>query len=334
MLNHFFSRIVPTAIIIAILTMVVVPITLAQSDDQTQKQTPRQIADFEFQYEKYREYYPEYVKKRDEFLQFETLSAQNDAIVETQRILEQRGQTLRTYYYALKYQINKNPGIDITEKSRISENLDNEIGWLVNHIDDVSGLSNPSLSQLFEISGRLEKKEKDIRITGYEARAFNIIGKVRSLYSKFITANNNLEPYIQQGSEKSGFLNNWINEAQSSGHKALEAIKRAEDSIEKLSTTGGSEQQTITTFTKIQDEAQNAKRHLAKGSEFQLEIIQELDNVLPREEITTEPDPLQQPDQESQPESDKQASPSAQPEEEPTQDDTDNQEPDQPEETL
>src|SRR5690606_38019174 len=116
----------------------------------------------------------------------------------------------------------------------ISSQLDNEIGWLQNHMDSLEDIINPSLTQLFEISDRLERKEADYRELGYRSMAYNLIGKMRAHHQQFVTANNNISPYVKMANDKAGFLKNWIDESQSKGHQALQYILAAEALIEEI----------------------------------------------------------------------------------------------------
>jgi hypothetical protein len=265
-------------------TIVLVAILVLPSfnvSNQLHAQTAREIEDWQFQYEKYQEVYEAYDVSKNAFLKQNTLASQQEAVTQTQALIIQRSQVLRTYFFALRYQILNNPGVDLTEKSNYSSLFDTEIGWLQNHMDDVGKIVNPSLTQLFEISDRLETKERNIVTLSYEARAINIIGKVRNLHQRLVTINTNLSPYISQVSETAPFLNNWEQEAQSNGHAALQSIQRAEAALVDLQRSGGEEAQLNRVFSVIQAEAQTATRQLRTGIGFQREILTELQKNLP-----------------------------------------------------
>ncbi|NMC36469.1 hypothetical protein GYA49_05495 [Candidatus Beckwithbacteria bacterium] len=239
----------------------------------------RLISDFEYQYEKYRQLYPEYETARDEFLQTNSLASQNIAIEKTRTLLAQRAQVMRTYLLALKFKLQSNLGISKDDKEKLSASIDDEVGWLQNHMDDINNASNPTLGDLFEISKRFEKKETDFRVLGYETMSRVIIGKVYTLNQEYIAISSQLKPYVEETGV--GYLSNWLNEAQNSAFEALQSLKSAETMVDELVRKSSSSEQVIKAFTQIKTDSESAKLALTKGIGFQNEIIDDLNKRLP-----------------------------------------------------
>ena len=239
----------------------------------------RLISDFEYQYEKYRQLYPEYETARDEFLQTNSLASQNVAIEKTKALLAQRAQVMRTYLLALKFKLQSNLGISKDDKERLSASIDDEVGWLQNHMDDINNASNPTLGDLFELSKRFEKKETDFRILGYQIMSRIIIGKVYSLNQEYMAISSALKPYIEETGV--GYLQNWLDEVQNNTYNALQNLTNAEGMIEELVKKGSSSEQTIKIYSQIKANAEGAKLSLLKGIGFQNEIVDDLSKRLP-----------------------------------------------------
>ncbi len=234
----------------------------------------RQIADFTYQYQKYLQMYPNYEIKRDEFLDHKTLASQNDAISITQAIMIQRAMVMKTYFLALRYKLNTGPSFDADTISKLSFKLSDADGWLQNHIEDLSKVKNPTLTQLFEISNRFEKHKLEYSSLGYQSIATIYIGKMYDLQQRIIATDSILSQYISS-LDDSSYLTNWLKDSKKSSYEALLSIRRAED-IRDNKLKNGTDVQFIKQLNRINDELENSKRLLLQSSGFQKEIIGEL----------------------------------------------------------
>jgi hypothetical protein len=243
----------------------------------------RQVQDYTFQYEKYRTAYDEFTVSKNEFIKQKTLTSQKDALEKTKAILSQRAVTLRTYLMATKYSLNTTPGIPNDDKTRISANLDKEIGWLQNHIDDLSGMGNPTLTDLFEISSRLERKQGDYVTIAHEAVAHLLIGRLRQTNQEFSATNANLQPLVEK--YKNSFIRNWYDQAVDMSYRCDQSITNA------LALTKGleneeDEEQAVDSLAKVKAELEKGKQNLRNGVGYQHEILKELNKMLPKPTVT------------------------------------------------
>lgn len=235
----------------------------------------REIADFNYQYEQYRKIYSEYETAKNEFLKFQTLNSSNNAIAATQKMLVQRSQVFRTYFLALKYKLRTTEGVTNSEKDDLSAQLDDEIGWLENHMDTIQDFPSPTLSDLFEASKRFENKEDEYRFFGYQSTAVILVGKIRNLHQKLLNINSSLKPYVERA--KIDYLNNWYKEAEDQIYKAREGVTVAELMMGDLAQNSNNENTTLENFGQIQKTLNTAKNFLTKALGFQKEIIMDLD---------------------------------------------------------
>ncbi len=238
----------------------------------------RQVQDYTFQYEKYRTSYDEYTVAKNEFLKQKTLTSQNDALAKTKQILSQRGVTLRTYLMALKYTLNTTSAIPNEDKSRLSAELDKEIGWLQNHIDDLSGMTNPTLTGLFEIASRLERKQTDYIALSHETVAHILVGRVRQTNQEFSATNAILQPLVD--TYKNTFIRNWYDQAVDMSFRTDQSITNALAVAKELSQEGD-ENQAVEKLATVKTELGVGKQNLKNGVNFQNEILKELNKMLP-----------------------------------------------------
>lgn len=238
----------------------------------------RQVQDYTYQYEKYRSSYDEYTIAKNEFLKQKTLTSQKDALDKTKIVIIQRAQALRVYFMALKYSLNSTSGIANEDKTRLSASLDEEIGWLQNHIDDISGLGNPTLTDLFEISSRLERKQGLYITLGYDAMAHILIGRVRQVNQEFSATNSVLQPLVDK--YKNSFIKNWYDQAVDMTFRCDQSINNAL-TISKEFEKDADQNTVSKQLVNIKNELSNGKKMLIDGVGYQQEILKELNKVLP-----------------------------------------------------
>jgi len=239
----------------------------------------RQVQDYTYQYEKYRTNYDEYTVAKNEFLKQKTLTSQKDALDKTKVIITQRAQTLRVYLMALKYSLNTTAGIANEDKIRLSANLDEEIGWLQNHIDDITGMNNPTLTDLFEISSRLERKKNQYIILSHETVAHILIGRLRQLNQEYSATNSVLQPLVDK--YKNSFIKNWYDQSVDMTFRCDQSITNALAIAEELK-KANDENAASKSLVSIKNELGNGKQLLKDGVGYQQEILKELNKILPK----------------------------------------------------
>jgi len=237
-----------------------------------------ELTDYQFQYEQYRRLYPQFTTARDKYLQFETLVAQEEAIGLTQQILIQRAQAMRTHFLLLRRNLSQAPEIVTEVRTSMGSSLDAEVEWLDDHMADLRALSTPTLGQLFEISDRFERKEKDYRSLSYEVLARILLGKVKQLQAEAVAINFLLDDYLsrQEGDDQTVImLKNWLTESGNSIYQSQKSIENAEAVLEKVIKAKGDSKRTVSEFSNMQSELEAGRQHLLKIAGYQKEIIEE-----------------------------------------------------------
>ena len=238
----------------------------------------RQIQDYTYQYEKYRTQYDEYTVAKNEFLKQNTLTSQREALDKTKAIVTQRAQALRAYLLALKFTLAGTTGIPNDDKAELSANLDDEVGWLQNHIDDLTGMGNPTMSDLFEVSARLERRYKQIVAVSYRTTSHILIGRVRQTNQDLTNTNAVLQPLVEQ--YKNSFLKNWYDQAVDMSYKCDQSITNALLFVTEMKEEFD-EDDGVELLANVKAELTRGKAHLINGVGFQNEILKELNKVLP-----------------------------------------------------
>jgi len=237
-----------------------------------------EFPDYQFQYEKYREEHDSYLDARNKYLEYETLTSKNEAVTATKQILIRRAQVLRAYFILLKRRLNTTPSVVTEEKTRLSGYLDEEIGWLDDHIEEIESLTNPPLTQLLEISKRLERKALEYRSQAYQTVSHILLGKSRAISSEQTAINVLLEEEVSESKDATAAssLKNWIAEAKNNAYWGSQAIERAEILVPGFDRLKRRTDELVKLLSKIQAELEAGKRLFEKGIEFQYEIINAL----------------------------------------------------------
>ena len=240
----------------------------------------REMEDYLFQYEKYREIYDQFTVSRDKFLKYEILSVREQAIEALKKLLLQRNQTLRTYFLVLKYKLRNTPGV---VGNQIDDNLigqlDKKIIWFEEESEEVENFSNPSLNDLFILSDRIEAKEKEFVQIAYQSLGEVILGKIRSLQQESVAITTLLKDEVSESESatQSAQLNLWLKEVDVKNYLARKEIEAAEINLWNLRGTRGLVQMKIH-FNNLKIDTEDARIQLKQAYSFQDEIYSALSN--------------------------------------------------------
>ena len=234
----------------------------------------KEIEDYLFQLEKYREEYQDFSQARDKYLKYKTLKSKNQAVEKTNNLLVRRGRTLRAYFLALIWKLRSTPGIGGEDyRQRLVSLLDKEVNWLANQNEQLKNLPHPALEDLFVISDRFEDKETFFQQLSYRALVIILTGKVRHLHSESVAITNLLADQISQVPEatKAGELRNWLRELENKNYLAQKEIEIAESQQEEL--TKKKEPQLSKIYFQIKLNLERSKEYLNQAALFEKEIL-------------------------------------------------------------
>ncbi len=236
------------------------------------------LSDYQFQYEKYRGYQQNYVKTRETFLQYQTLTAKEEFIKASQEFLISRATVIHTYFTTLKTLLKDTADVVSEQKSYLILSSDNEINWLTAHEQEINNLKNPTLDDLLEISKRLEDKKIIYQKIAYQILSNVLLGKLRTLQSESGAINFLLADRINKSglNKDETVLNQWLQAVRDMNYQSQKNIETAEDYINLLSKDEGGK--SLEHYRKIQDELEQARLKLLQTINYQKEILGEVGN--------------------------------------------------------
>jgi len=240
----------------------------------------REMDDYLFQSEKYREDYDQFTVSRDKFLTYKILSARKQAIDATKRLLLQRNQVLRTYFLALKQRLRTAAGvIEADTKESLISQLDKKIIWIEEEDEEIENLSTPSLDDLFILSDRIEDKNEELKGLSYQSLSEIVLGKIRSLQQESVAATALLKEQVfkDKTATQAAQLNLWLKEVSVKNYLAQKEIEAAEVNLWKLK-GANKEKDMVKHFNNLCIDADDAKIYLGQALSFQKEILTQLNN--------------------------------------------------------
>ena len=236
-----------------------------------------ELPDYQYQYEQYRKLYPQFTTARDKFLQFETLSAQQEAISFTKQLAIQRAQVMRTHFLLLRRRLKEISEVVTEDRTRLNTTLDSEIEWLDGHMQELESLASPTLGQLFEISDRFERRESSYRLLSYETLSRILLGKVQKLQAEAVAINFLLDEHINKQTDKDiNLFKNWLSEARNSAYWSQQGIEQAEQALTAMIDYRGDARETIKQFASIQAALNDSQQWLVKVVGFEKEIMNQI----------------------------------------------------------
>lgn len=236
-----------------------------------------QESDYNYQYEKYQEDHKVYSRTRSAYLEYSTLTSQQEFIDASLKFLKARSLTIKTYLAYLKYILVNTPDVVYEEKNYLNLTLDDNYQVLGEYEKEIDSRQAPSLNELEELSLRLERNEFGYRQLSYQALANIMIGRARSLKAESEAINFLLEERIAKGwsERKLETLNQWMGGAKENTYKAQKNIENAEASLKVLNDSSKIED-IAEAYKEIQEELESARQYLSGNIFYQNEIYKEV----------------------------------------------------------
>lgn len=237
----------------------------------------QEMADYQYQYEKYRNIHETYVKARDTYLKYQTLTSQEEFVKASQDFLFSRVITLHTYLQVIKDILKEAVDIEPNQKQELTLALDGEITWLKENESQLQNLQNPVFNDLLEFSLRLENKANLYQKLAYQTLANIILGKMRSLSSETVAINFLLEDKIKNSSGKDTvLLSQWLQTVRDKTYQSQKNLEKAESYLVTLNRSA-SGKDVYSNYLKIQEELGKARTGFLDNLNFQREIFREVE---------------------------------------------------------
>ncbi len=237
----------------------------------------RQMDDYLYQYEKYRNIHQEYLQAREKYLKYQTLTSRDELIQAGQDFLYARSIVIRTYLQALEFDLKKAPNVVAEQKTELVLSLDEEIDWLLQNEDQIKELDNPTLDDLLEISLRIERREVTFNKLAYLTLSNIVLGKMRLLQTEALAINSLLnDEIIKSENGDLATLNQWLETAKNITFQSQKQIETAESYLSLMNSKAKKKEGILETYGKIKAELEQARSVLLGGIDYQREILREV----------------------------------------------------------
>lgn len=239
----------------------------------------QEMSDYQYQYEKYRDYYQNYLRARDAYLKYQTLTSQTELSQAGQDFLFSRAIVVRTYLQVIKSLLYQAVDVTPSQKTELILALDTQINSLAENEKQIENFTNPTFNELLENSLRLEKKANLYQKLAYQSLANILLGEVRALSSETVGINFLLEDKIKKASATRDVttLNQWLQSIRDKTYQAQKNIESAEDSLVLLNKSS-SGKDAFNYYGKVQVELGKARAAFLENLNYQKEILKEVEN--------------------------------------------------------
>lgn len=138
---------------------------------------------------------------REQYVKLQTLAALESSVQATRKVMLSRTAVLQTYLQILKMMVSNTSGIDITEKSKLLQEIDTAIDRLKSHqklveqaIDRNTILNSVTDFNLFY---------EDVQNIAYKSLSYIAYGRLQTVYDKTVAVKGEVLGYIEE-QEKNG----------------------------------------------------------------------------------------------------------------------------------
>ncbi|MGD0523137.1 MAG: hypothetical protein ABSA43_01095 [Candidatus Microgenomates bacterium] len=224
--------------------------------------------DYEYNLSAYNTAYDDYKLAREQYLQFNTITAKDEAKAKTLVMLQTRDETVSTYLTALRMKIKETDGITDAERESLYNRIDPEVKWYTDHKAKLD--SAGTLEDLVSDSNEAKDHYNFTSLLIYDCLIQIISGKTANLRS-MITANETDLKLI-------------INVIRQNQDKDTSLMERALPDIEdKLARSADKDTQAIntnspTTFTQSQSLIEDSYLYLKEANANLSEIVRQIES--------------------------------------------------------
>ncbi len=235
--------------------------------------------DYLFQYEEYRTAYDNFLVARDKYSKYKTLTARDEALEKTKKIILQRAEVLRTYFIALRSKVANATISPLTLKEETVKKLDEEIKWLDQHKEKVNTTPFADYQQLFSLSAELESKELAIYQLTYQSLTLVDLEKNQSLQQDSVLLWEALNDEVEASSEADlkEKLIPWLTAAKEKNRLSEQQTNLAKDKLEELYKKEKRED-LVKIYNQIESLLDGGIKYLKDSFSYQKEIFSLLSN--------------------------------------------------------
>jgi len=232
--------------------------------------------DYQFQFSQYRQKLSDYQIAIRQYKQFNSLAAQQEALVQIQQLLPQRNFATKTYLLFLNEMVTENPGLISTDRTNYREKLTIQLAFLEQNSGQVPGIV--TLDDADAVNKSFVTNYKELQAAYRQTIAGVQLGYLDYFARKFDEAAAQAQILIGAAKEtappeKHAIFDRWL--LALSNQHSLYAQKAATIKA-AIAGLGGDLQSQERDFTKIRDTLAQAHKDLIDGVSYLGELKEAL----------------------------------------------------------
>jgi hypothetical protein len=233
----------------------------------------RAYQDYTYNYDIYRMANSEDESYRLQYLQYKTLTSQENAREATVKMLSSRDDVVKTYLTALRTRLSETGGISDEKKNSLYSLIDSEVLWFTDHKDKIP--SAGSLEDLVEDSDEAAKYYGDRDLMIYDTLVTIPIGRIALIREKQQKTLSKIKSKVSEirgnGDKDTGVLERWILDTEARIQRSKEKESDALALVPKLK----ERQDKINTsvYDEILFKLSESLQYLKEANSFMREIV-------------------------------------------------------------
>ncbi|HLD24382.1 MAG TPA: hypothetical protein VJB96_00480 [Patescibacteria group bacterium] len=228
--------------------------------------------DYQYQFDLYRQRHADYQIARNQYNQFKSLAAQQDAIDKVKLYLAQRDMVGKTYFLFLNEKLNENPGLSSGEKAVYRAILTDQVAFLDQNVVFVPSIA--SLDDAVKVSEKFETNYETMQSAYRQIIASLELGYLNYFAKRFEDAAIHAQALINAARpdvipEKQAILDRWLLALSNKRSLFQQKANTIRTSIPKIV---GDVQQQDRLYGQVQNTINAARQDLVEASSYLKEI--------------------------------------------------------------
>lgn len=231
--------------------------------------------DYLFTYGQYRQAYQDYLIARQTYLNYQTLTSKTEAQNKTQKMLEFREETLRTYLIAIRRKLAEETKILNYDQNILYVKLDDEIVWHSSQKQTFS--SAGTLEDLIASAKQSQERYPKTEILIYKTLTAILTGKESRLYEKINLQMENLREKVKEirenGDKDTQVLERWLLEVENRLRRSKDKMTEAQKLVANLKEYDSNKSQV---YSRAQFVLAESHQYLKEANSYLGETIKEI----------------------------------------------------------
>ena len=236
----------------------------------------RAYQDYTYNYDIYRRANSEYESFRLQYIQYKTLTAQENAREATVRMLQARDETVKTYLTALRTRLSEAGGILDDKRGSLNSQIDASVLWFSDHKDKIP--SAGSLDDLVKDSDEAAEYFLEKEYMLYDSLVTISIGKIAFIREKQDTTLGEIKAKVSEirasGDKDTAVLERWILDTENRLTRSREKEIEALELMPKLK--GNQNKINLGIYENILFKLSESHQYLKDANSYMKEIINEI----------------------------------------------------------